>query len=555
MGHRACHLAIALAVSCAITLAVVQDITRSDRALPVLLAMGTVWLVSLAVLVVADRCAAASRPAAGWSLTLALAAGWAPFLAGRTWVWSALDMVLLAAAALLPVFLVVHGLAWSSHSQRFGSGLVAIPAVAAAVTAALFYAPLGDPLCTRGCWSGSAPWADPRNAPAVVVTVATLTGTAAVLGLLTLLRARSRLVYPVMLSSAAGLAVVLMLAWLRGTAWGLTPGPPAQATWTVLPAALAAAGSGRYLWVVRSARLRLRAMATGLERSEHHPLGRLVHFALPDGGGWVDREGRAVEEEPARDQAPLLRDVAGRPWVRFMPTPKQSHLPVLPAWDVADLLHLETAGQTALLRADQRDVQESRRRIVARSDAERRTVERDLHDGVQQRLVSAQLQLALARSVAPPEVETELRATQERTQRALARLREISRGLYPRSLLTNGLPAALHELAVQRPFHQTLTGPVQSLPLDARTTVYAVVHRLLEPETNRSGCASQPHVKVEVAAERVRLRVTMSGITRDDVAMTLVEVEDRVGATAGRLTVTKTDDGSLDVEVFLPCAW
>jgi signal transduction histidine kinase len=108
----------------------------------------------------------------------------------------------------------------------------------------------------------------------------------------------------------------------------------------------------------------------------------------------------------------------------------------------------------------------SRSRVVAASDATRRRIERDLHDGVQQRLISLALDLRAAEAATPPdqaELRTRLAHTAEGLRNVLEDLREISRGLHPTILSAKGLPAALRSLARRSPV------PVQlDLRIDSR---------------------------------------------------------------------------------------
>ncbi|GGK71567.1 sensor histidine kinase [Ornithinimicrobium pekingense] len=549
MHRQGARLAAGTVLLLLVTLAAADDLLgigslTSGPALATVLA----WLVCAAAVAVAVRCAGSGGSTAAWMLLLLAAAAWAPALSGRSWVPAVLDGPLLAAAALVPLLLALHGTAWAGRPGPRALVVVAgLPALAAAVTV-LAYSPLGDPLCTTGCGSAGAPWADPAHAREVTVLVALLTGASAAAGLVLVWRRRRHTPGWVVRGVVAGLLVVPVLGWLRATAWGLTAGPPDRPVWSLLPVALATAGTGAYLWTLASVRRRLRAVVTRLGDVTADPSLGQVHFALPEEGRWIDLHGSAAQEGPDPGQALVVTDDAGRPWARLS-MPGGQPVDDL-ACDASVWLLLENARQTAMLRADQRAVESSRRQVVARSDGERRRIEHDLHDGVQQRLVSAKLHLAIARSAAPAEVSGDLLEVDDRLQHALTSLRDVSHGLFPRSLEAEGLTPALQELAGTRPMTLHLAGPVDDVPLPVRTTVYAVAHRLVGEAVGEGHPV--PELTVRRSGGTVTVDARLAGLARTDVAEALLEVEDRVGALGGRVRAAASH-GVLHVRAELPC--
>jgi len=101
-------------------------------------------------------------------------------------------------------------------------------------------------------------------------------------------------------------------------------------------------------------------------------------------------------------------------------------------------------------------VQASQRRVVAMSDAERRRIERDLHDGAQQRLVSVAFHLRVALRDVNPATAAQLTGTEARIHDALAHLRQLAHGMFPSVLADEGLEAALEELLVASDIPATL---------------------------------------------------------------------------------------------------
>ena len=188
------------------------------------------------------------------------------------------------------------------------------------------------------------------------------------------------------------------------------------------------------------------------------------------------------------------------------------------------------ALQNARLAADTRarlvEVQASQRRVVAAADAERQRIERDLHDGTQQRLVGVLMQLS-GRGL--EEVEQQIREV-------LADLRSFSHGTFPPVLDEEGLAVALTELAATSDadlrLDLLLDGPV---PPEQGRAIYALISRL-----------ARGTVDVSVGSGTSGLEVTLVGCQSAD----LVDVGDRVGALGGTLTVVAGR-----IEGRLPCGW
>jgi PAS domain S-box-containing protein len=184
----------------------------------------------------------------------------------------------------------------------------------------------------------------------------------------------------------------------------------------------------------------------------------------------------------------------------------------------------------------------SRARIVATADHTRRRIERDLHDGAQQRLVSLALQLQAAQAAVPPELE-ELQAELDHVAAGLTgvqdELREFARGIHPAVLAEGGLGLALRTLARRSPVPVDLQVHVEGrLPERVEVAAYYVVAEAL---TNVAKHAGASVVQVEVDAEDglLRLGVRDDGVGGADPARGsgLVGLKDRVEATGGSLRV------------------
>ena len=205
--------------------------------------------------------------------------------------------------------------------------------------------------------------------------------------------------------------------------------------------------------------------------------------------------------------------------------------------DFADLV------AQALANADAHDkLAASRARIVGAGDAERRRLERNLHDGAQQRLVSLALQLRLTQSALerrPEAVPGLLEEAQAELARALDELRELARGIHPAILTDRGLGPALEAILARAPLPVELTDlPEERLPEPVEAAVYYVV---AETITNiaKHAHAESATVSVTLAGTTARVVITDNGIGGADPARGsgLRGLADRIEALDGGLRV------------------
>ncbi len=275
----------------------------------------------------------------------------------------------------------------------------------------------------------------------------------------------------------------------------------------------------------------------------------LVQFAVPDDGRWVGASGQEVETgaEPARS---IVVSDAGGPALRLEVPAGEDARELLATLTPATMLALQNARLAAVSRAQLADVRASQRRIVDASDTERQRIERDLHDGAQQRLVGASFQLSLARSRLVAGGETLSRA-EASVREALERLRLLGHGIFPATLATEGLAAALEDLALGSDVPVTLDVPELELERDVALAAYAMVATALANAGQVGGPASAA-VTAAIRDGTMELRVQLMGsvgLRQDD----LVDVADRVGAVGGHLDVEPID-GGVAVTAVLPCA-
>jgi signal transduction histidine kinase len=196
------------------------------------------------------------------------------------------------------------------------------------------------------------------------------------------------------------------------------------------------------------------------------------------------------------------------------------------------------------------------RRLVEAGDAERRRLERDLHDGAQSRLVALAVKLRLARmkAQAQPEVSNLLDESTAELQASLDELRELARGIHPAVLTDRGLAAALKALASRAPVPVEIAFvPPEGLPDAAATAVYFVVSEAL---TNVAKYARAEHATVAVrrVADKVVVEVSDDGVGGADVSggSGLRGLSDRVSALDGRLELRSPVGEGTQVRAEIP---
>ena len=206
----------------------------------------------------------------------------------------------------------------------------------------------------------------------------------------------------------------------------------------------------------------------------------------------------------------------------------------------------------------------SRAEIVAATDAERRRIERDLHDGTQRRLVSLAMHLGMARASltdAPEPVRQVIEQAHDEATEALAELRQLVRGLHPAVLDDRGLDAALSGIAANAPLPVRLRVdvPTRCAP-GVEAVAYFVVSEALTNVAKHAG-ASHAEVTVERTGDRLRIVVSddgRGGATLDGGGTAangtgLRGLAQRAAAVDGTLTVESPPGGPTAITVELPC--
>jgi signal transduction histidine kinase len=230
---------------------------------------------------------------------------------------------------------------------------------------------------------------------------------------------------------------------------------------------------------------------------------------------------------------------------------------LIEAVGAAASLALENARLQAELRAQLAEVRASRMRIIAAGDAERRRIERDLHDGAQQRLLGIRLALQLAHgklAVGGAPLDELLAQADAEVVGALEELRALARGIHPAILTDDGLAPALAALARRTPLPVDLSVCSERLPPGVEATAYFVAAEALA-NVVKHAAASRATVAVARTNGTVAVEVTDDGRGGADPAGTgLRGLRDRVEALDGRLHVESPAAGGSRVTAAIPCA-
>ena len=211
------------------------------------------------------------------------------------------------------------------------------------------------------------------------------------------------------------------------------------------------------------------------------------------------------------------------------------------------------------LRESLDEVRASRIRIVSAADEERRRVERDLHDGAQQRLVSLTMGLRLARSRlgadADPFVLSTLEEVSQELQLALSELRDLARGIHPAMLTEQGLAPALESLALRSPLPaRILACPGERLPAALEIATFYLVAEALTNAIKHAH-ASHASISVSIHGDRVVVEVSDDGVGGASLVggTGLRGLADRVAALDGRLSVDSPPGTGTTLTAELPC--
>ena len=345
-------------------------------------------------------------------------------------------------------------------------------------------------------------------------------------------------------------------AWMLGCVFGALP----VAVLTVLLQRQLARGAVAGLVVELGEGEQRADLRAALARALGDPCLELAYW-VPASGRYVDPNGAPVElpvGEGARVATVVRR--GGEPVAALIHDAALS--------DDADLvdsvcaaagLALENERLQAELRARLGELHASRARLVEAAEVERRRLERDLHDGAQQRLVSIAMAVGLAESKLssdPSAARPILRQAKEALRLALEELRDLGHGIHPGILAERGLPAALEELRRRAGLPVRLDVKIDHrLPGHVEAAGYFVVSEALA-NVAKHARASEAVVSASCDGRTVVIEVVDDGVGGADVARGsgLRGLRDRVEALGGRLAVSRARAGGTRLRAEIPCA-
>jgi signal transduction histidine kinase len=297
----------------------------------------------------------------------------------------------------------------------------------------------------------------------------------------------------------------------------------------------------------------LRTLLAGTLRD---PSLQLVYW-LPRFGAWADQEGQAVTVpgDPARV---TVIDDAGAPIAALVHDPAlRDEAALLNAVTAAAAIALRTGRLQAQLRANVEELRGSRARLLEAGQRERRRLERDLHDGAQQRLVALSLNLGVLQHRLDADSEAKVLLTEARNEIAvsLAELRDLAHGLHPAVVSNHGLAVAVESLAARAAVPVRL-----DVDLDGRVAeqvevaAYYVVCESLA-NVGKHARATSASVTVSRQNGQIVVEVTDDGVGGADTERGdgLRGLADRVEALGGRLRIWTPHGEGTRVLAELPC--
>jgi len=282
-------------------------------------------------------------------------------------------------------------------------------------------------------------------------------------------------------------------------------------------------------------------------------------YWLPDFRSYGDLDGRAVEVPDRNGRATTLIDRDGAHIAALLHDPAlDDERKLLDAATAAAGIALENARLHAELKARLEELRGSRARVLAAGQKERQRLERNLHDGAQQRLIALSLELSLLeqRLSGDPEACARLDQARGEIARSLEELRDVARGIHPAVLSGHGLEVALESMVARAPLPVRLRVDLAGrLRESHEVAAYYVVSESLA-NIGKHAHASSATIEVAQRHGQVVVEVVDNGIGGADTegGTGLRGLADRVEALGGRLRVWTPVGGGTRVRAEIPCA-
>jgi signal transduction histidine kinase len=344
---------------------------------------------------------------------------------------------------------------------------------------------------------------------------------------------------------------------------------PAESPLLTILATLAAAGVARpaYTWARQVVDRRfnrrrfdaVQLVRSGLAQFPSPDLGALlagatgdpqVRALFPSDGAWVTSDGRAAV--PGRDVVDVLR--RGQVSARIEFDQSRCDRAVVEAVVHEASAEIDNLGLRAELAKQVEQITESRARLAGAHLEERRRMERDLHDGAQQRILAIALQLRSARVNGS---DTVLRDEVDRAISDLGltvqELRDLASGLQPAALAGGGLRAATEELASRIPVRMKLDVVDQRFPASVESAAWFVIAEAVSNAVKHA-CVLEVAIRVSASPSKLHVAVLDEGVGGvDPQGRGLQGLADRVAALGGALSAGDQPGGGTRVEAVLPC--
>ena len=382
-----------------------------------------------------------------------------------------------------------------------------------------------------------------------------------------------QLTAPVLVAGSVYILLVLAAA-AQSSALGVKgTGSVAPGLWFAQTAALCAIGlAAAWSWLLRRRTRSLMAGVVvelgkaprpgGLEAMLGRTLGDpalRVTYALDGRQELVDANGKTVDVAEGLAQTSLARE--GRTIALLLHRPGLLDDPaVVEEVAAATRLALDNERFHAEVLARIEDLRASRARIVAAGDAERRRLERDLHDGAQQRLLGLSLALGFTRAEvhepADAWILTLIDDAEERLRGAIDELRDVAHGIYPAVLSSDGLGAAVDALRERASIPISVTSlPDDRLPGSVESAAYFLIAEVTGPVAAQLG-ARKAAVDARRVGDSLVITVSADGALQVDSELErrFTDLEDRIGALGGQLRVEHDEPARLTVRAEIPCA-
>jgi len=311
----------------------------------------------------------------------------------------------------------------------------------------------------------------------------------------------------------------------------------------------------KFMADLRADREEPEGVEAALQRALADP-GVRLRFHIPESSEPLDIHGAPAPTSAGREVVPISRSGVLLGDV-LLPAVAEERRAVLPAVLAEADLAVEIARLRVLLSRRLDEVKDSRRRIVTAAENERRRIERDLHDGAQQRLVSIGLALRHAqhelRGGVAPGAESVIGAAVDEVTLAIAELRELAHGIRP-GCLDEGLSGALHELAGKMVFPVRVDASDTRYPPEVEAAAYFIA---CEGLTNAVKHARATHAEVEVdtLGDRLVLSVTDDGVggAEPRAGSGLIGISDRVAAHGGTFALESRPGRGTRLVAEIPC--